>query len=43
MKHIFRILVLVVVLVTGLTTVSAQTVRVDVRQKVRALPIPAIN
>ena len=43
MKHIFRILVLVVVLVTGLTTVSAQTVRVDVRQKVRALPITASN
>ena len=43
MKHIFRILILAVILVAELTTVSAQTVVVNVRQKVRTLPITASN
>ena len=43
MKLIFRILVLTVALFTGLTTVSAQTVHVDVRQRVRTLPVTASN
>lgn len=43
MKHIFRILILAVILVTELTTVSAQTVTVNVRQKVRVLPTTATN
>ncbi len=43
MKHIFRIIVLAVALVSGLTTVTAQNVHVDVRQKVRILPITATN
>ena len=38
MKCIIRILVLAVTLVTGLTTVSAQTVQLVVSQKVPALP-----
>lgn len=42
MKHIIRILVLAVTLVTGLTTVMAQTVQVQVFQKVPALP-PTIS
>lgn len=43
MRHIFRILVLAAALVTGLTTVSAQTVQVLVIQKVPALPSAASN
>ena len=43
MKHITRILLLAVTLVTGLKTVSAQTVVVDVRQKVAALPATVTN
>ena len=43
MKHIIRILVLIVAIFTGLTTVSAQSVHVDVRQKVRTLPSTATN
>ena len=43
MKHIVRILFLAVALVTGLKTVSAQTVHVDVIQKVPALPATATN
>ena len=43
MKHISRILLLAVIIVTGLTTVSAQTVTVNVRQKVRPLPATATN
>ena len=38
MKHFIRILVLAVTLVTGLTTISAQTVQVQLHQKVPALP-----
>jgi hypothetical protein len=38
MKRIIRILVLAITLVTGLTTVSAQTVQVLLSQKVPALP-----
>lgn len=43
MKRITRILLLAVTLVTGLTTVSAQTVQVLVRQRARALPTTATN
>ena len=43
MKHLIRIIVLAFVLVTGLTTVSAQTVHVDVFQKVPTLPATASN
>lgn len=43
MKHIFRILALAVTLVIGLTTVSAQTVQVQVIQKVPNLPSTATN
>ena len=43
MKHIIRLLILAVTLVAGLMTVSAQTVTVDVRQKVRPLPATATN
>ena len=43
MKSIFRILVLAVALVAGLTTVSAQTVQVVVSQKVATLPTAASN
>ena len=43
MKRIFRILVLAITLVTGLTTVSAQTVQVLLTQKVPALPSTAIS
>ena len=41
MKHIFRIIVLAVALVAGLTTVSAQTVQVVVIQKTAVLPASA--
>ena len=43
MKRIIRILVLALTLVTGLTTVSAQTVQVILIQKVPALPSTAIS
>lgn len=43
MKRITRILLLAVTLVTGFTTVSAQTVQVLVRQRARALPTTATN
>lgn len=43
MKRIFRILVLAVALVTGLTTVSAQTVQVLLIQKVPSLPSTVTN
>lgn len=43
MKHISQIIVLAVALVTGLSTVSAQTVHVDVIQKVATLPSTATN
>lgn len=43
MKHIFRIIVLAVALVAGLTTVSAQTVQVVVIQKTAVLPTTASN
>lgn len=43
MKRILRILVLAVTLVTGLTTVSAQTVQVIVNQRVSNLPTAATN
>jgi hypothetical protein len=38
MKRIIRILILAITLVTGITTVSAQTVQVLLNQKVAALP-----
>jgi hypothetical protein len=43
MKRILRILVLTVALVTGLSTVSAQTVQVIVTQKAPVLPTAATN
>lgn len=43
MKHIARILLLAVTLVTGLKTVSAQTVVLDIRQKVAVLPATVTN
>lgn len=43
MKHIFRIIVLAVAFVTGLSTISAQTVHVEVIQKVATLPSTATN
>ena len=43
MKHFVRILVLAVTLVTGLMTVSGQTVQVLLTPKVAALPATAIN
>lgn len=43
MKRIIRILVLAITLVTGLTTVSAQTVQVLLSQKVPALPSTVTN
>lgn len=43
MKHISQIIVLAVALVTRLSTVSAQTVHVDVIQKVATLPSTATN
>ena len=43
MKRIFRILVLAITIVTGITTVSAQTVQVVLTQKVPALPSTAIS
>jgi hypothetical protein len=43
MKHITRILLLAVTLVTGLKTVSAQTVVLDIRQKVATLPATLTN
>ena len=43
MKRIFRILVLAITFVTGITTVSAQTVQVVLTQKVPALPSTAIS
>ena len=43
MKRIIRILVLAITFVTGLTTVSAQTVQVLLTQKVPALPSTAIS
>ena len=43
MKRIIRILVLAIALVTGLMTVSAQTVQVLLTQKVPALPATAIS
>ena len=43
MKHIARILLLAVTLVTGLKTVSAQTVVLDIRQKVTTLPATLTN
>lgn len=43
MKHIIRIIVLAVAFVTGLSTISAQTVHVEVIQKVATLPSTATN
>ena len=43
MKHFIRILVLAVSLLTGLMTVSGQTVQVLFTQKVPAMPATAIN
>ena len=43
MKRIIRILVLAITFVTGLTTVSAQTVQVLLSQKVPALPSTVTN
>ena len=43
MKRIIRILVLAITFVTGVTTVSAQTVQVLLTQKVPALPSTAIS
>ena len=43
MKRIIRILVLAITFVTGITTVSAQTVQVLLTQKVPALPSTAIS
>lgn len=43
MKRIFRILVLAVALVTGLTTVSAQTVQVFLIQRIPTLPATVIS
>lgn len=43
MKHITRNLLLAVAFVAGLTTVSAQTVTVNARQKVNALPATVTN
>ena len=43
MKHIIRIIILAVALVSGLMTLTAQNAHVEVRQKVRNLPITATN
>ena len=43
MKRIIRILVLAITLITGLTTVSAQTVQVVLNQKVAVLPATIIS